>query len=283
MLPKLTDLQKAKLSAIQEISKIFGFLLRKLKPILLLIVVFVCIASINSNNSSITPLRHEAMDMVASLYQILNKPAIWVEGVAFHITQASNAHKLLPQLTAENEELKQRIKSYVAMEEENNQLRNLLFLANNSLYSSISAKVVSENFNGSESKFLINAGKSSGITEGMAVINQDGLIGRIIEVAEHSARVMALQDEQSSIPVIIKPINKRGIISGISGFNKINAQIKYIKKEELSEGMEVITSGDGDLLPKDLFVGAVAKDRESIVPGFKLGNLDYVLVLKLKK
>jgi|GEM_PF-4282560 len=281
MLPKLKDLKKSRLSITQEVSSILGFLLKKLKPILLLIIAGFLIVILNSEGSLVTSLRHEGMSKVASMYQALNTPLVWMKNTTFHINQALNAHNLLPDLTAENEALKQKIKSYEAMEEENNRLRNLLQMANHSLYSPIAARVVSESFKGSESKFLINAGKEAGITEGMAVINQDGLIGRVIEVGEQSARVMALQDEQSSIPAIVKPLNKRCVVRGHNGL--VDLRILYIKKEELMAGMEVSTSGDGDLLPKNLHIGTIAEDGKSLSPAFKLENLDYILVLKLNK
>lgn len=281
MLPKLKDLQKAKLSVTQEASEIMALFIGKLTPIILLIVVVICIIALNSGNPSVTSWRHEGMNAVASTYQVISQPIVWLESKMLYIKQTWQNHNKMPQLLAENEDLKHRIKLYEGMEEENKRLQSLLHVVNHSFYIPVTARVVSENFTGLESKFLINAGNDVGIEEGMAVVNQDGLIGRVIEVAERSARVMALQDEQSSIPAIIVP-DKRCIVRGGNGLDQTSLQIKYLKSEELHEGMEVITSGDGNLLPKGLNIGRVSKDGASVVPFFKLSSLDYVLVLKLK-
>ena len=186
MLPKLKDIDKAKPSFIQESSGIITFILKKLKPILLLIFC-IMIIGLNSTNPRAERFRITGMEIASNLYSILNKPIEFFSYVIFNIDQALNAHNILPSLKAENEELRLKIEEYKEMEHENKRLRHLLQFANHSIYSPIAAKVVSESFNGSKSRFLINAGSSSGISEGMPVLNEHGLIGRVVEVSEDSA------------------------------------------------------------------------------------------------
>lgn len=282
MLPKLKDIYKAKPSFIKESYNVVLFLLNRLKPILLLIICIIIII-VNANGVRSEQFRIAGMEFTSSLYSVINKPIEFFNEFILNINQALNAHNIVPYLRAENQDLRVKIELYKDMEHENKRLRHLLQFANHSIYSPIAAKVVSESFNGSKSRFLINAGSSSGISEGMPVLNEHGLIGRVVEVSEDSARVMALQDEQSNIPAIIKQVNKRCIVSGGGALNKSEIKIKYLKEDDIEEGMDALTSGDGGLLPKNLHIGSVSKNKGFVTPSFKLEDLDYVLILKSRQ
>ena len=278
MLPKKKHLKKARISASKEIYGTLVFLGKRLRPILLLVVIFIGIEILNSNLYISVKIREFCLNQVAAFYKTITLPIKWGEALSANINYAIDAQKLVPTLLDENIHLKEKLKSYEGLKAQNQELKALLNLKEGSLFYPVPARVVSENFDGIEARLLIDIGASDGIKEGMAVDNQYGLVGRVIEVTENSARVMALQDGMSSIPAIIKPIDQRCIISGKGGRY---LEVKYNDSEELKPGMEIFTSGDGRVLPKDIPVGKLSAEGSFAVANVDINKLNNVLVLRL--
>src|SRR4029453_1678845 len=61
---------------------------------------------------------------------------------------------------------------------------------------------------------LVDAGTEDGAARGMAAVNERGMIGRVIEVGRHSARVLLLTDFNSRIPVLVEPSRDQAILAG---------------------------------------------------------------------
>ena len=61
---------------------------------------------------------------------------------------------------------------------------------------------------------LINLGRDNGVRVGYAVIDGDGLIGRIVDAGTSVARVLLLNDLNSRIPVLVGPAGIRALVSG---------------------------------------------------------------------
>ena len=100
---------------------------------------------------------------------------------------------------------------------------------------------------------LINLGKRDGVVDGWAAMDGLGLLGRISGVGENSARVIFLTDNNSRIPVTIKPSNQKAILSGD---NTLLPILDFIDNTDLIQpGDRIVTSGDGGVFPPDLLVG----------------------------
>ena len=87
-------------------------------------------------------------------------------------------------------------------------------------------------------KSLIRLSPSSGVKVhgvilGMGVIDQEYLVGKVVEVNFTTSRVLLLSDLNSKIPVDILPNNIQSILSGTGGDI---GKIQYIKEESLMSG-----------------------------------------------
>ena len=63
------------------------------------------------------------------------------------------------------------------------------------------ARVVGESANNLDQVIEINKGSTSGIETGMAVVNQAGLVGSVIQVSRNSSRVMLVTDDRYTVAV----------------------------------------------------------------------------------
>jgi len=105
---------------------------------------------------------------------------------------------------------------------------------------------------------ILDAGKAQGVKPGQGVIDARGMIGRIFLAGDHTAWVIELTDLNSRIPVVIEPGNIQAIMAGD---NSSAPQVDLLSQNVvLRPGMQVVSSGDGGLLPPGLAIGSVVAD-----------------------
>ncbi len=140
-------------------------------------------------------------------------------------------------IISENKRLKQVVDDYIVESEE------------------IIAKILIDK----ESPFLrsivVNKGSSEGIKLGMAVLDNNYLIGKVVEINFSTARVLLLSDLNSKIPVTIEPGSIEAILSGTGQYSGI---IQYTKaKYNLGKENVVYTSGSGGLFKSGIPIGII--------------------------
>ena len=108
---------------------------------------------------------------------------------------------------------------------------------------------------------IVNKGSRDKVTMGMAVLDDDYLVGKIVEVTYSTSRVLLLSDLNSKIPVDIIPSDVKSILSGTG---KDNGIIQYIKDESIIENdSRVFTSGAGNIFKSGIPVGKIEKKSGS--------------------
>ena len=140
-----------------------------------------------------------------------------------------------------------------------------------------------------ESPFLrsiiINKGTKHNITKGMTVLNDNYLVGKVVEVNFSTARVLLLSDLNSKTPVTIEPGSVQAILSGTG---KNSGIIQYSKENlPINAGSIVFTSGAGGLFKEGIPVGKIAEINNKKVINFfsdfsQLGFVKVVLYSKEK-
>ena len=108
---------------------------------------------------------------------------------------------------------------------------------------------------------IVNRGSRDGIELGMAVMDKNYLIGKVVEVSFTTSRVLLLSDLNSKVPVDIMPNNIQSILSGTGDDNGV---IQYTRQQELIENDAVVfTSGAGGLFKSGVPIGKIYKDPAS--------------------
>ena len=128
----------------------------------------------------------------------------------------------------------------------------------------------------------IYKGTNSGLKEGLAVINNSGLIGTIKSVSDESSVVELITSKNSNISVRIN--DNYGILKMDNGALVVK---DLVANSDISIGDEIYTSGLGNL-PSDIYVGKVINvslnntEIEKIIevePAVDLNNINYILVV----
>ena len=127
---------------------------------------------------------------------------------------------------------------------------------------------------------LLDVGSTNGVTVGNPVINEHGLVGRIIGTSPHVSRMLHLTDVASQTPVLIARSDARAILKGDGSGNP---RLEFVRGTgSIEVGDRVLTSGDGGGFPRGLPIGVAAKgiDGSWRVKLFSdRGAIDYVRVL----
>lgn len=204
--------------------------------------------------------RTAVTDVTAPIMGVLSRPATTAEALV------EEGHELL-RIRAENERLRlanERLQQWEAvarkLEHENAQLRELLNFRRADAQRYITGRVIG--FGGSFVRaLLLNVGGERGVTKGQAAVSGDGLLGRVAEVGERSARVLLITDLNSRIPVVIEETRVRAILAGD---NTAQPRLIYLSaNSDLAVGQRVVTSGHGGAFPPGVPVGKVSAVGEA--------------------
>ena len=170
-------------------------------------------------------------------------------------------------IIAENKRLKKIVDDYVIESEE------------------IVAKVLIDKNSPFLRSLIVNKGSKNNIKLGMAVLDGNYLVGKVVEVNYLTSRVLLLSDLNSKIPVIIEPGNFQSILSGTG---KSDGIIQYLKENYLiEENSTIYTSGAGGLFKAGIPIGKIEikeSNKEKKVDFFSdFSQLRFVKIMSFEK
>jgi len=192
----------------------------------------------------------------------------------------------LEQLRDQNEKMRTRVAQLEEARLENVRLRKLVKLTQASDLDTIGAHVIGRPTNAWEGVITIDRGSADGVTVGMPVIGNLGLLGQTVQVSRNTARVRLITDQRSGVASMIQRTRVEGVVSGsLDG----RLSLEYVSTETtVRVGDVVISSGQGGVFPKGLLIGEVTKVARSasmlqqdirVEPASDPSKLEEVLVL----
>lgn len=125
-------------------------------------------------------------------------------------------------------------------------------------HSFIMAKIVDRRYDARENLLLIDKGSHSGITEDMAVVTPDGLVGRIISVAADYAKVMPVIHEDFSVSAITASNGTHGLLQWQGG-SESTAMLRHVPSSStITEGERILTTDYSTFALRGIPLGTVA-------------------------
>jgi rod shape-determining protein MreC len=244
---------------------------------LLIAAAIALFAMSKTGNPVAAHVRITILDTVAPVIAVAASPfdAVADAGDWFTSVVAMRAENIA--LKNQNVQLLQWQSMAKRMEAENTSLKRLLNVAPSKKTNYVTAHLVSDLGGPYGKSALINGGKDQGIKTDQAVINEDGLIGRVVETANTSARVLLLADINSRVPVMAERSRQKTILAGNStGLPTLS----YLQgSNDIQIGDRIVTSGDGGIFPAGIPVGVVASVSGSTVavqPYADISRVEYV-------
>lgn len=159
-------------------------------------------------------------------------------------------------LTADLDQLRRQQVSVADLQRENAELRAQLQMRDRLELTTTGASVIAQPPTSLERSVLLDAGADNGLAPGMAVLNESGLVGKLVEVTARNARVELLTSPNAQYGVRIAASGEEGLLSG-SGADPFELQI-LDPEAQVEGGAEVITTQfTGTSIPGGIPVGVV--------------------------
>lgn len=192
----------------------------------------------------------------------------------------------LTLLRRQNEELRLRNAELEEARQENERLRSLVKFVEARGLESLGARVIGRPANSWEGIITIDRGTAEGVGQDMPVIGEAGLLGQVVEAAQHSSRVRLITDQRSGVAALVQRTRVEGIVRG--SIDRSLTMDFVSRDASLRAGDVVITSGMGGVYPKGIVIGEIATVRKQpntlaplvgVQPTARLSDLEEVLVL----
>ena len=176
------------------------------------------------------------------------------------IRTSREAQTKVAELNKEINHLREKSIDYNEMKRENERLREYCGVKEkNPNMQFLSAGVIGRIPGDSKGTFIIDVGKSDGVSINDTVITEKGLVGRISRVGPFSSNVKTILSPDAQISVIDSETGNIGLISGSPELEKSDLTkmtlIKY--KDSVNISDTITTSGLSGMYPKNLAVGEV--------------------------
>ena len=228
-------------------------------PIVLLAAFAIALILVGKAQSNLFDrARAGVTDWAAPLLQVVRAPLSGLDRWMANVGSIFNLYQENLRLKDENARLRQWQNAAVVLDDRVKRYQLLLHAVPDPALSSVAAQVIGRANRPFLETMILDAGKAQNIKPGQAVIDARGMIGRIFLTGDHTSWVILLTDLNSRIPVTIEPGNIQAIMAGDnSGAPTIDLLSQNVV---LKPGMQVVTSGDGGLLPPGLAIGTVVAD-----------------------
>ena len=206
-------------------------------------------------------------------------PVTWYNKV-FTIREENKLLKgQLVQFTLMNSELE----SY---HQENKRLKEMLNFSENNPLNFMTANVVNHYFGLPTQSITIDIGKEDSIVKNLTVMDENGLLGKTIQVGDHAALIQLITDNNFRVSIRVGQDRALGLFIPTHGKYGLLEGVR--KSMPLNEGEIAYTSGISEIYPPNIPVARVISVTRDDNNPFQhvvvelvgsLDNLDYVFVI----
>ena len=173
----------------------------------------------------------------------------------------SNVKKENEELTAKNAELENKLIQYERMKDENTRLREMFdYSQNNANYDYLGCNIIGYSGGNISNGYIIDKGTKDGVEKDMVVITPAGLVGKVTKASSSFAIVQTILNENIAVAAMVESTDETtGILQGITDSkNKNLTELSNIPIESaIKEGDKILTSGLGEMYPKEIRIGEV--------------------------
>lgn len=201
-------------------------------------------------------LRSEATDIAAPAGRVSAEGRNQGQGLFATVSGYFQSGSKNARLQAEVKEAQVRLVETDALKAENERLKALLGLREEEVKPVAFAKLIGSTSSSTRRMAYLSAGKVEGVSPGMPVRSPLGLVGRVLEVGDHSARVLLLTDGKSMVPVRRVKDNVIAFAEGRAD-GSLNLRLINLGINPLKKGDVVVTSGAGGVFRPGIAVAVV--------------------------
>ena len=147
-------------------------------------------------------------------------------------------------------------------------------------------KILSIHSNTYNQQVVINKGFLDDVVEGLAVVDDFGVVGKVVQVGSSTSRVLLMTDNTHAVPVRVLRNNIQTVVEGIGKLNQV--ELPHVPHSmDIRVGDILVSSGLGDIFPEGHTVATVTNiERDEGKPFSKvlaqpIAQLDRIRLLVL--
>ena len=201
------------------------------------------------------PLEILIIEITSPFQRIINSTvdateSVWLKYFALIDVRNENIHlkRQIDTLRMENFKFREALKTHT-------RLQKLLQFKKSIHWPVLAAQVISRDPSGWFQSVIIDKGSNAGLRVNMPVVNAMGVVGRLVSVSPHYAKVLLIIDQNSAVDCIIQRSRDKGIIKGLTA--EVSKLDYVLKTSDVVPGDLAVTSGLGRVFPKGIPVGEV--------------------------
>ncbi len=235
-------------------------------------------------------LRHVAMGAFGPLQRGVQAVVRPIGDLVVGIGQIGSLRRENRRLKAEVDRLHAQEHTYQDVVTQNDELRGALAMARRCGCKTVGATVVARSASNFQQSVTIDRGRRQGVAPDMAVLDADGLVGRVVDATADYATVLLVDDPSSGVAASLARTKAPGLLRGADNgeltFEPVQAGI------QVRPGDAIVTQGyPGGVFPAGLPVGVVRGVRAGgaglvpqagVAPYAHLATLDVVAVVVAK-
>ena len=232
---------------------------------ILIVIAFMIAITTKSikENRDLNFFEKAIKDSTTFVMNIANKPFEFIKDKLKENKEKNQMYKEYKKLKSKAEKSDLYLARIEELENEIDDLKENLDLETITGYKEINATVVNRNVGSWYNNVTINKGSKSGIKEGMAVITNKGLIGKIINVSNFTSTVKLLATDELSNKISVKiQLDDKSVYGLLTSYDK-KKNIYLVEgisdNDEINVGSKVVTTGLSEIFPSGILVGEVKK------------------------
>lgn len=234
---------------------------RRRTPTLLAVLVLVSLVLITmdyrqENGGWLAAVQQGAVTVFGPVQEGFAATVRPISGAVGSVAELGRLRDENAALREELERLRERRVSVADLERQNRELRDLLDMRERLGVTTTGARVIAQSPGAFEWSVLIDAGADNGLRPGMAVINHDGLVGKLTQVTARNARVHLLTSPQAGYVVKVADSGEEAFLSG-RGSQPFQLEMTDAEAD-VEAGAQVVTHAfGGSSIPDGIPVGEV--------------------------
>ncbi|HUP45225.1 MAG TPA: rod shape-determining protein MreC [Thermoanaerobaculia bacterium] len=266
------------------------------RPTLLFIVVLsllFVLMSLSSRTRYIGETRTLFERTVMTIFSPVPKTVNWIGGSAedmYHgyldmrraVGENLQLRRKVASLTTENVKLRQT-------DSDLRRLRNLLHYSEQFDMQTSLAHAIMIDTSGRFKALIIDRGARDGVEINDAIVNANGLIGRVVLTTNDMSKVQILTDNNSAIGALVERTRRQGIIRG-DGTSMVEMH-DIPTLADVKEGDRLLTAGIDGIYPKGIPIGIVTRAEQGphlfknidVRPLVDFGKIEEVIVIHTRK
>ena len=243
---------------------------RSLAVLVTVILAQLLLVAYQKSGSELMAVRDLGMTAIAPAAQFF-------ENVRRNATGFFQNYFILVDLREDNKKLRDELGKFKL---ENQFLKNEIQMADRVLSLSkfqtktpsrtVAARIIITGAGSNSRIWVVDRGTSSGVQRGMAVITQDGIVGKVVNAFSTTSQVLLITDANFAAGVI----SQKGRVHGtLRGIGQSRVMVDHIQNEDkVEKDEEFFTSGEDRIFPKGLPAGRV----EIVRPGPTFKEIQFV-------